>query len=205
MTTQRMKTMEDDLTFAEISCIAADAPGWGDVQTLLDLPASADGVQAAGASSLMVRGLARLENGKLGIREDVAAKVALLFRPSKPVWMSRSDGSGLNAAVALVPDSGEATCVASVSAPGVYSIDPLKPTQDPALQLRDLVMALAKDGRTAMTLGSKEAPNELLLGHDGESWTIGRSLDEAGDHQKTDSEETVAAMVEERIRAWVKA
>jgi hypothetical protein len=199
-----MKTMEDDLTFAEISCIAADAPGWDDVQTLLDLPASADGVQAAGASSLMVRGLARLENGKLVFREDVAAKVALLFRPSMPVWLSRSDGSGLNAAVALVPDSGDATCVASVSAPGVYSIDPLKPTQDPALQLRDLVMALAKDGRTAMTLGPKEAPNELLLGHDGDSWTIGRSVDEAAKHQKTDSEATAAAIVEERIRAWLQ-
>ena len=133
----------DTFTFAELEFVARDWPHWTDVRDLLSIGPAGEGVVAAGASSLIMRELARVVDGGVGVRADVRERIALLFRPSRVVSITRGDPSGLNVALALIPNSGERTCLVSLGGPGVYQVTPLLATEDAAAQLRDLILALS--------------------------------------------------------------
>lgn len=196
--------MNDNVfTFAELEFIAKDEPSWEDVRQLLSIGPVGDGVVAAGASSLLMRDLARLTDGQLKVRPDVSAHVALLFRPSKVVSVARADGTGLNLALALLPRSGAPTCLVSLGGPGIYEVTALKPAEDAAAQLAELIVALAKDGTTAMAIGPKDAPGELLLGHDGTTWRLGRTADDPTKHGTTTDQDEITRTLLTWLRSWL--
>jgi len=190
-------------TFAELEFLAGDEPSWPDVRALLSIGSSGDAVAAAGASSLVMRGLAQATAGGFNVRTDVRAHVALLFRPSRVITITRGDATGLNLALALLPASGAPTCLVSLGGPGVYEVSVLKPSEDPGAQLRDVILALAREGRTALTIGPKDAPGELLISHDSGTWTLGRTADERSAQGTSDDESAVAASLEAWLRTWL--
>ena len=196
--------MDSTLTFAELEFVAGQAPLWPEVRDLLSLPAGADGVAAAGLSSLLARGLATVADGGVQLRDDVSHRVDLLFRPSGVVTLTRGDTSGLAVALALVPDGGGPTALVSLVGPGVFAITPLVAAEDPAVQLRDLVMALAAEGKTALALGPKDSAGEIVLSHDSGLWALGRAVDDPAGRATTTDQASVANTVEKWLRAWLR-
>lgn len=191
-------------TFAELAVLAGGSPHWAELRDLLSIPGANDGVIAAGVSSLLMRELARTEPaGGLVVRDDVRTRVDLLWAPARVISLTRGDATGMNVAIVLVPDSGSRTIVLSLVHPGVFDITPLLPATDSVVQLRDFVLALVADGKTALALGPKNAPAEILLGHEGGTWSMGRVSDELSKHPHTTDQAAVAGALEKWLRAWL--
>lgn len=191
------------LTFAELTVIAQDSPHWNELRQLLSIPDVDQAVVAAGISSLLARGLAVARSDGFRVRDDIRAAVDLLWTPAHVITLTRGDESGLNVAQLLVPDDGGRTVVVSLVQPGVFDISPLVPAQDRVVQLRELVMALAEEGRTGLAIGTKDSVGEILLGHDAGVWSLGRTSQPLEEHPKTPDRDAIGTALDRWFSAWL--
>ena len=196
-------TADSRFTFAELVFLAAGRPGWAEVAELLSIPSQGEDVAAAGASSLLVRELARYEGGKIQTRNDVSKRIELMLRPSKAIALAKGDESGMAASLVFVPNEGGQTAMMSIIAPGVWDINPLVDADDPITQLRDFVLALAGSDNMAIALGRGGRPSEAMIGQQDGAWRFGPFTDDQSDIAPLPDRDAVSAKLDELLRAWL--
>ncbi len=190
-------------TFAELTALAQHHEGWEALRDLLSIPVSDETVAFAGASSLLMRELAQLEDENLMVRSDVAELISRLMQPGHVINIAKVDPSGLSVSVALLPDDASNTFLVSLVKPGVYDLRILNPTDNPGQQLRDFVLAVAGENKSSLVIGSKDRPHEIQIGHDEGSWSLGLAGESPETHPKTNDVEAVGKVLDKWLTKWL--
>jgi len=162
------------LTFAELEFLLGEEPSWPQVRAALngEAPDSRQ-VPAAGAMSLIVRGLAAVEpDGHIVSDQAVHDLATSLTRSPHPVGISVLQGDMVAIAVYCPqPDAGRRTQVV-IGLPGLVQFRPL-PSEtavvDQALEV--VAKAAAVDG--GMVIVKVLGVEGFLFRHSGDTWELG--------------------------------
>lgn len=163
-------------TFAELEFLLARSEGWPRIRSNLGLstPESTPDVSAAGLASLLVRGLAAVEEGEVKVRGDVTELAGRLAESGLIVTLSRLQ-EGLAAGGAyLSTGDGSRRALASIIMPGVLELRPLSADQPAADQLAQVVVGVLEVDPSIVLLHRVDIESQpLIIANEPDGWKMG--------------------------------
>ncbi|MDR0960804.1 MAG: hypothetical protein LBM23_10785 [Propionibacteriaceae bacterium] len=175
MTETPNRPVRVNLTFAELEFLFGQNPRWPAVREALngEIPDSPQ-VVAAGAASLLARGLARFTRDEQTIIDGTVATLAnRLVEAEAPLGITMISEGGMAPAVYCVGADGGRTLV-SIEAPGVAGFQPLPEDLSPVDQAMTLFdRAISVEGAVTSVKVAGQLP-VLIRKRDG-GWELGDS------------------------------
>lgn len=185
------------VTQSELEFLLRDADSWPEVRGSLGLNDALDAetLAAAGAMSMIQRGLARMAGADVMVSDDAVALVRRLVTRGQSVVsveQRRADEVSIGAFL-----DGESPTLVSALAPGVLEVTPL--TGEATLDA--VALALAVDGDSVVRLACRGVRGDasVTFSHDHGSWRLWRD----GQPASASRDEVAAAI--KLLREWQQA
>ncbi|MDI9627957.1 MAG: hypothetical protein QM286_05370 [Acidobacteriota bacterium] len=156
-------------TFAELEFLLGDRAGWPQGRQLLGLkPESAEGVRMAGAASLLVRGLAKVEGADIVVDPAVMVPALVLASGGEVFGLALSRHERLALSSLVITREPAGRILVSPDLPGIFELRPLSVDVEPLAMLTEISLGVV--GEMGM-LAIGHGDTVLQIQHQDGTWS----------------------------------
>lgn len=156
-------------TFAELEFLLGGRPGWPHGREILGLnPESTEGIRMAGAASLLVRGLAKVDGADIVVDPAVMMPASVLVSGGEVFGLALSGNERMALSTLVIARAPAGRILVSADLPGIFELRPLTVDVEPLAMLTEISLGVVSD---AGILAIGHGDTVLQIQHQDSTWS----------------------------------